>query len=215
MSSVWTRLIAEEQVLGATAVARWQTRFIQMKATESDLVRCGHWRGGPRTLLAAINVHHLELSLTAGLAWLLRPDGHHGLGSAVLRGLLAHLAVDATTTEAAVRVVLEEQRDQTRADLVVYGSDWTIVVESKTFAVEQDEQLDRLYRHWNHEPNPVFVFLARGRRASRTDRESRGQWRPLAWKDVSLIVRTAAAENNAASHGVYEYVETLEAYHHG
>jgi hypothetical protein len=176
-------------------------------------VQTGRWRGGPRTLLAALDQHYRELAMTAGLAWLLRPDGHHGLGPVVLDGLLRYLAMDGSGAEAGVRVVLEEQRDETRADLIVYGSDWTIVVEAKTFAVEQDRQLDRLYAHWRNEPAPCFVFLTRGQRLPTTAVESRGRWRALTWEQVAEIARTAATPMTRAAPGVHDYIATLEAYH--
>ena len=62
-------------------------------------------------------------------------------------GLCKQLGIAADGAGAGVRIALEDQRDETRADLVVYGADWTIVVEAKTFASEQKRQLDRLYDH--------------------------------------------------------------------
>jgi hypothetical protein len=151
--------------------------------------------------------------MTAGLAWLLRSDGHHALGPALLDGLLRHLGIDGSGTQTGVRVVLEEQRDETRADLVVYGGDWTVVVEAKTFAVEQERQLDRLYEHWRNEPDPCFVFLTRGQRLPTTAVHSRGQWRGLTWEKVADITRAAATSMTGAAPGVHDYIATLEAYH--
>jgi len=52
---------------------------------EADSLRDqGRWRGGHRTLMHALGIQHREVFLTAGLAWLLDPDGWHGLGSRVL-----------------------------------------------------------------------------------------------------------------------------------
>ncbi|TFV52856.1 PD-(D/E)XK nuclease family protein [Blastococcus sp. TF02A_35] len=155
-----------------------------MRDAQQALLVSGRWRGGPRTLLAALDLQYRELAVTAGLAWLLRPDGHHGLGPSVLDGLLDHLELDGSGADPGVRVVLEEQREETRADLVIYGHSWTIVVEAKTFAVEQERQLDRLYEHWRDEPAPSFVFLTRGRRLPITAVESRGHWRALTWEQV-------------------------------
>ncbi len=206
-------MAAVEQAREITVVAQWRNQLEQLQGVQQDLVRSGHWRGGPRTLLAAINLHYRELTMTAGLAWLLRPVGHHGLGPAVLTGLLAHLGIDGLDAEPQVRIELEEQRDVTRADLVVYGTGWTIVVEAKTFAVEQERQLDRLYDHWRNEPTPCFVFLTRGQRVPITAVDSRGQWRWLSWRQVADIARTAAGSMAGIAPGVYDYIATLEAYH--
>lgn len=213
LTAAWRTLAAQERAQDVEAVTRWGSRLEQMQVTHRDLVQSGRWRGGPRSLLAALDLQYQELAVTAGLAWLLRSDGHHGLGPALLDGLLDHLEIDGSGAETVVRVVLEEQRDGTRADLVVYGGDWTIVVEAKTFAVEQDRQLDRLYAHWRNEPAPCFVFLTRGQRLPTTAVDSRGQWRALTWEQVADIARTAVGPMTGAAPGVHDYIATLEAYH--
>lgn len=193
--------------------AAWEARIRTMRARRDELVAAGLWRGGPRTLLAATGAAYQEQTLTAGLAWLLRPDGHHGLGFAVLDRLVRELGITrAATVRGGVRVETEDQRAETKADLVVYGDDWTIVVEAKTFAAEQPEQLDRLHRRWRHDPAPRFVFLTRGARRPRTARESAGLWRPLTWREVAVIVREAEAVAGG-SPGVRDYLATLEIYH--
>ncbi|MGY1985393.1 PD-(D/E)XK nuclease family protein [Blastococcus sp. SYSU DS0669] len=213
LTMAWEAIVAAEDAKGASAVTHWTSSLDRLRDTQRNLVQTGRWRGGPRTLLAALDQQYRELAMTAGLAWLLRPDGHHGLGPAALDRLLDHLGIDGSGTDAGVRVVLEEQRVETRADLVVYGSDWTIVVEAKTFAVEQDRQLDRLYAHWRNEPAPCFVFLTRGRRLPTTAVDSRGQWRALTWEQVADLARAAVNSMTGAAPGVHDYITTLEAYH--
>ncbi|WP_324276373.1 PD-(D/E)XK nuclease family protein [Blastococcus brunescens] len=194
-------------------MSQWKPRLADMRATQQALLVSRRWRGGPRTLLAALDLQYRELAVTAGLAWLLRPDGHHGLGPAVLDGLLDHLEIDGSGADPGVRVVLEEQREETRADLVVYGPSWTIVVEAKTFAVEQERQLDRLHARWSDEPTPCFVFLARGERLPLTAVASRTAWSGLTWREVAEIARTAAGPMAEVAPGVHDYIATLEAYH--
>ena len=191
-----------------------------MRSAQRELADLGRWRGGPRTLLAAIEVQNRELVLTAGLAWLLRPDGHHGLGSAMLSCLLARLSIAGATDN--VRIVCEESRGddrssgldrKTRADLVVYGSGWTIVFEAKTYAPEQDRQLDRLYHHWKREAAPRFLFLSRGAREPVSATDSRAHWCLLTWGDIAQLARVAADGRAKIAGGVRDYTETLEAYH--
>lgn len=192
----------------------WTSRIEQMREAHRDLVERGTWRGGPRTLLAALALQYRELPLTAGLAWLLRPDGHHGLGHSMLTGLLRKLAVDTQNPHPGqVRVVLEETREQTRADLVVYGSDWTLVIEAKVFASEQGEQLDRLHQLWCDEPGPVFVFLTRGQRAPTTAATSDGNWKPLTWEQVAEVAAAMVRSRAGVAPGVHDYITTLESYH--
>lgn len=213
IASVWRTLDAAERTRGIEDAKEWKGRLFGLRTEQQELVRAGRWRGGPRTLLAALDVHYRELAMTAGPAWLLRPDGHHGLGSRLLTRLLGHLGVDAAYGSTSVRVVVEEQRDRTRADLVVYGGEWTVVVEAKVFAIEQERQLDRLWEHWGDEPAPMFVFLSRGARQPLTAKTSAGQWRPLTWRDVADLVRAAAAAAPAPAPGVHDYIATLEAFH--
>jgi len=209
----WRAIGVAEQAHGAAAIGKWQSRLGQMRGTQQALVEAGRWRGGPRTLLAAIDMQYRELAMTAGLAWLLRPDGHHGLGPAVLTGLCKQLGIAADGAGAGVRIALEDQRDETRADLVVYGADWTIVVEAKTFASEQKRQLDRLYDHWRREPGPCFVFLTRGERVPTTAVDSSGHWQELTWQQVAEVALAAANSMAGVAPGVHDYIATLEAYH--
>jgi hypothetical protein len=65
--------------------------------------------GAKRTLMHAQGIHYLELPLTAGLAWLLDPDGWHGLGIHVLSGLLDQLGL-APAVARPVTVTTEEDR---------------------------------------------------------------------------------------------------------
>jgi hypothetical protein len=213
MALAWRQMAAADRSRDSALVTEWTTRLADMRACQQKLVNDGRWRGGPRTLLAALELQNRELAMTAGLAWLLRPDGHHGLGPAVLDGLLERLEIVGSGTQPGVRVVLEEQREETRADLVVYGGDWTIVVEAKTFAVEQKRQLDRLHAHWSDEPTPCFVFLTRGERLPLTAVASRSAWRGLTWREIAEIGRTAAEPIVGVAPGVHDYIATLEAYH--
>ncbi|MGY1669769.1 PD-(D/E)XK nuclease family protein [Geodermatophilus sp. SYSU D00710] len=213
LAASWQDLAAADRRRDLAEVTRWQARLADLRATHRTLLSTGRWRGGPRTLLAALNVHYRELPMTAGLAWLLRPDGHHGLGDTVVRGLLDYVGIEAQEPGVGLRIEVEDPREDTIADLVLYGAGWTVVVEAKTFAVEQPRQLDRLYQHWQDEPDPRFVFLTRGQRAQITARHSRGHWHGLTWQQVANRIRTAADTTTGVAPGVHDYLGTLEAYH--
>jgi hypothetical protein len=206
LSAGWRLLVAAERQAERLVVPQWRHRVEEMLAHQARLKADGHWRGGPRTLLGALDLQYRELAMTGGLAWLLRPDGHHGLGGEVLRTLLERVGVQGADVGPRVRVVVEESRDDTRADLVVYGDVWTVVIEAKVFAVEQDE-------NWSGEPCALFVFLTRGQRIPRTCVRSPDAWIPLTWSEVARYVSNAADALPHASAGVHEYIATLEAYH--
>lgn len=213
MSVRWQDVASAERAAVARDIQVWGGRLERMRERQRDLVAVGGWRGGPRSLLAALGLQYRELTMTAGLAWSLRPDGHHGLGSALLEGLLARLDDPITAADLGLRVVLEEQRGDTRADLVLYGSTWTVVVEAKTFAGEQDEQLDRLHDNWQYDPAPRFVFLTRGAREMRSAHRTADAWQPMTWQDVAALLRSAVRAAPRPAPGVLDYLTTLEAYH--
>ena len=75
------------------------------------------------------------------------------------------------------------------------------------------QQLDRLHRHWQHEPGAHFLFLTRGQRSAVSAVISKGAWQHLSWADVARLSRAAAASRADVAPGVRDYIATLEAYH--
>lgn len=194
----------------------WPDRMSKLRAEQAALVDGNQWRSGPRSLMESMGLAYRETRLTAGLAWLLQPDGHHGLGDALLLPLLSKVGlseVDASN----VRIVTEQSRDAgaTRADLVLYGGDWTVCVEAKVFAAEGGKQLDRLYELWADDVDPRFVFLTRRRYKPVTAVDSHDKWRSLTWADVAKWLRHACSTTDGVAPGVRDYLTTLEVHHHG
>ncbi|WP_256840370.1 PD-(D/E)XK nuclease family protein [Ornithinimicrobium faecis] len=191
-------------------IPQWTDSLRQMQQEVRALKAQGRWRTGGRTLLNALMVHHDEVILCRGLAWLLTPDGWHGLGSSVLAGLLD--ALDLPTGGAGeAQVVIEEQREETRADIIIRYQEATVLIEAKVWAGEQYEQADRLARRWEDE-DPTLVFLTRDRRLPITAVESRDSWRAVSWQDLTIIIRRAIDHCPDPSPGAIEYSQTLEHY---
>lgn len=213
LSATWRELAVADAHKNQEQVSRWSRLHHQLTAEQRLLVSRGLWRGGARTLMAALGLEHREVPLTAGLAWLLRPDGHHGLGDALLTRLLTWAGID-EPRDAGALVVTEETRDDTRADLVIYGDTWTVVIEAKVFAGEQSAQLDRLHHLWQDEPAPQFVYLTRGARRPTTNQDSGEAWTNLTWAEVAGMLRDAVVDRPAAAPGALEYLRTLEAFNH-
>lgn len=205
MRTEWQTILGEEDPVPA-----WECEVARMRAELHDLRANGLWRSGKRTLLGAIGVHHDEVIMCRGLSWLLTPDGWHGLGSRVLDGLVGYLGVERAGAAHAT-VVVEESRDDTRADIIVRFGSTTILIEAKVWALEQPRQCDRLAHHWAEE-SPTLVFLTRNGGGPVTAVESKEAWHALAWSDVATLVQTAIERSPECEPGVHEYLRTLEIY---
>jgi hypothetical protein len=208
MSEEWDAILASSAGNPAV-VAEWEQRISSMRSEVALLREEGCWRGGYRTLMHALGIRHREVYLTAGLAWLLDPDGWHGLGDKVLRGLLTQLGLSSAIKHP-VLVSTEETRSvwDTRADLIVRMPGVTLLVEAKVYAGEQPDQCDRLADAWAAE-RPTLVFLTLDGGLPRTAVRSAGRWKRLTWHQVTAIVETAAGAPGSAP-GVRELLATLK-----
>lgn len=208
MSEEWNAVLASST--GHQAVlANWEQSIDSMRREATCLRDQGRWRGGHRTLMHALGVQHSEVYLTAGLAWLLDPDGWHGLGSKVLSGLLMHLGLP-SAIDYPVRVAVEETRSggETRADLVVRLPGVTLLIEAKVYADEQPGQCDRLADAWATE-KPTLVFLTLEGRSPRTAVTSAALWHQLAWPQVAAIIADASSASDCAP-GAQDLLATIE-----
>ncbi len=144
--------------------------------------------------------------MTKGLAWLLRPDGHHGIGEGLLGRLLERVGM---TGEPGwpVTVVVEETREDTRADLVVRTPNGCVLVEAKLGAPERPRQCERLERLWADE-SPSFVFLTRDGRAPTT---ATTDWVALRWSEVAVMLREALPDQPGG--GALDFLTTLETFY--
>jgi hypothetical protein len=190
--------------------AAWEGLMSSMRSEVDDLRGERRWHGGKRTLMHALGIHYLELPLTAGLAWLLDPDGWHGLGSHVLSGLLDELGLPLAVARP-VTVITEEDRPawRTRADLVVRMPGTTLLFEAKVFSGEEDKQCDRLSKAWELEV-PTRVFLTMDGRPPVTAVHTSGQWHSLTWTQVGVIIRDAIDRAPDCAPGAREYLATIE-----
>ena len=208
LSTEWAELDATAPESVVRDVAEWDRRFAELAGEVAGLRAAGRWRSGSRTLLAALGLQHDELKLTAALAWLLRPDGHHGLGDGVLRRLCGLVGSEPTGYDP-VTIDLEEVRADTRADLVVRLPGAVLLVEAKVRAGEQPRQCARLAELWDAE-DPTLVFLTPRRRPPVTAEDSLDRWRAISWSDLADLARAAAAAADQPAPGVLDVVATWE-----
>lgn len=149
-----------------------------------------------------LGISDRELKHSNMLAWLMDPDGTHGLGDRFLREFLISITdsdersvldpVDVATTRfLEVRVYRERQR----LDLLVeiHNSDtsspWILAVENKVNATQSEDQLLKYRRRLEeHYPGAkqLLVFLTK-----EEEQPEDAGWIPLRYSDVLLALDTA------------------------
>lgn len=195
------------------AVASWWPRLTSMTDEVAALRAQGRWNRGPTDLLTVCRLHRRELAQSAALAWVCDPEARHGLGDRFLRAVLAQTG-DAPDVSPSVEVEVEVTRGRSRADVVVSGPFWSIVLEVKVDAGEGDGQCQRLFDDWSEDPDPRFVFLTRTgyHPISAFTVEARQAWRPMRWGHVLKLLREAAALGDLNAPGrpaLEEWMRTL------
>lgn len=200
--------------LEGSGFAKWEGAFEAIAAEQAQLRADRKWRTGGRTLLHALGLHHDEVRLCAGLAWLLTPDGWHGLGSSFLSALMVDLGLSAPEAAdlASASIITEETSldGSTRADIVIRlpRTGTSVLIEAKVWADEQPDQCRRLADLWGEEV-PTLVFLTRSGRQPMTASDG-DDWVATSWARVAELLRSVESEH--WSSGAHELTETIETY---
>ena len=157
MEGEWEE-IAERQT--RALLADWRTAMAEMRLQHDRLVSDGLWVTGPSDFLDIIGRARDENTHSRVLEWLLTPTARHGLGSALAKRLVDHCTGESPSGPVAVRkVVFSYWRNGRETDLVVWGYDFTLIIENKVDAAEQPDQCDDLYENFRDEIVPLFIFL--------------------------------------------------------
>lgn len=197
-------------------LAGWDAAIAEMAAEEAGLRAEGRWVTGPEDLLSVVGLARSELVHSAALAWLLDPRGRHGLGIGFLERFLARCfpeEVFAGLDDA--RCEVELPRGMARADIVIWGEDWMVLIENKVDAGEQPDQCDTYFQLFGEEVGPHFVFLTPSGRAPGTaNGEAAAAFRSLSYPAVRDELRAAlGAKIDRASvgyHSAMAYLDTIE-----
>jgi len=180
--------------------------------------------------MGVLHLGHDEVRNCRVLAWLLDPLGAHGLGDRFLRSFLVLVndsRPDSTPIELSdldlVRILVEEARGDTRADIVIYGATWCVLIEAKIFAAEGRQQLTRLAELWAPDDGElVCVFLTRDRHSSMISAGDH-QWDRCTWRELAGLVRACLEDGQdaqldqghpgaAGRPAAYEYLRAMETY---
>jgi hypothetical protein len=190
-----------------------------MLAEEEGLRRAGRWTRGPEDLLSLIGEARRELAHSALLAWLLDPEGRHQVGTRLLERLLRGTWPDGNFEDLhRVWVEREVTQGDARADIVIFGRGFTIVIENKVNAPEGPMQCERLYQGFARDTGVLFAFLTPDGRAPRSaGAEAQVAFKAISYRQVIAWLRAAlmeSVEDDAAESLGYQtamnYLVTLE-----
>jgi hypothetical protein len=179
-------------------VADWRDAMSAMRRRHDRLVADGLWVGGPSDFLGIIDQARAENTHSRMLAWLLNPTRRHGLGFGLVRRLLEHCSGEPVPAAPAVRTVkFFEWRHDREADLVVWGEDFTLIIENKVDADEQPDQCDDLYENFKNESAPLFLFLTPDGRApcTATTPGAKRAFRTVSWPEVGAMIDASLHES--------------------
>jgi hypothetical protein len=207
LSEAWHEIGAPSPIPSA----EWSAEVARLNAEMDRLRVLGQWARGPHDLLSIVGLGSWELAHSAALGWLCDPDGSHGLGAAVPAYLLR--LCGGTLEPGPVQVVLEEARDDTRADVVVRGSNWTLVIEVKVDAIEGPRQAERLHHFWQDDAGVRFIFLTRFGQPPKTAGASVAAWSSLSWTDLTRSLLSMCQDIPTTALGrtaVEQYLKTLQ-----
>ena len=202
-----------------TLLAEWHESMAVMCCQQDRLVSDGLWLTGPSDFLDIVGLARRENTHSRMLAWLLTPTARHGLGSGLVRRFVEHCTGGNELPPLAVRrVAFSEWRNDREADIVVWGRNFTLVIENKVDASEQPSQCDDLYENFKNEKEPLFLFLTPDGREPQTATTpcSHRAFRTLSWPEVRAMLESALNESRPktdvapAEEVVNNYIRTLK-----
>ena len=197
----------------------WREAMTEMRRRHDRLVSDGLWLTGPSDFLEIVGLARHENTHSRMLEWLLNPTARHGLGCGFAERLVKHCTGEPVSVPLAVRkVAFSVWRNDREADLVVWGENFTLIIENKVDASEQPSQCDDLHENFKNENAPLFVFLTPdGRKPhTATTRPSQRAFKTLSWPEVRAMLEEAlnksqsASETARATDIVRNYLRTLK-----
>lgn len=197
----------------------WAEAMAAMVDEQAALLAAGRWTRGPADLLSVVGVDRAEAVHSAAVAWLLDPRMRHGLGSEFLSRMLRRcFPGDTFTRPEGARCEREVLRGAVRADIVVRGDEWTVVIENKIDAGESDGQCDAYHDLFCEERGAHYVFLTpSGRSPATATGEAAEAFRPLGYRAVledlqGALAATRADPDTPGRRAAVAYVDALEAW---
>lgn len=196
----WHRLPARRAPQPPTLDAR---RFADFADAFPD-AHTHHLRSGIRAnAWRSAGVGQDEKRNCAVLQWLLDRFGDHGQGPDLLVAVLEHVQLPGLAglaQKAPYRTRLEHQLSEagdSRVDITIEGTDFTVLIEAKVDAPETGDQLQRYHRYLNTLPDQrgrALIFLTPDGRPPR-DVALHGDIRPLSWAALAGVITAHVARH--------------------
>ena len=198
----------------------WEQTFAEMVLEQRELRHQGRWLSGPSDLLSVIGRSRRETTHSAVLAWLLDPAAPHALGGEFLRRTLQRCFPELVFLPDHLEGVVtqcEVFRERSRADIVIWGPQLTVVIEAKVDAPERPDQCNDLYADFLADPWPHFIFLTpTGRRPMTATAQAGAAFAGWSFRDVREDLRDVVASAgvnprvNPALAAMETYLTTLD-----
>ena len=179
-------------------VAGWTRGFAVAQAEYDLLCQHGLWRDPPADFFGIARISRKELQHSQMLRWLMDPKEGHGLSTTFVARMLALCSRGEAPRDLQVRSAVCEETHwtragvETRADIVVRGEGFTLVIENKVDAGEQPRQCDRLHEcfQWT---GTHFMFLSPDR-DPKTDTGDPKSFKSVRYWEVSHALEEALAQ---------------------
>lgn len=207
----WTRNSREGRRQIVTQ--EWEQALQSLVEEQRDLVRKGQWIRGADDMLSVIGQSRRETYHSALIAWLLDPLSRHRMGDAFLKRFLAATGSGPAEAELLIRrVQCEVVCPSGRADIVIFGDNFTVVIENKVDAVESDGQCQQYLDDFGEDPEVSFVFLSpSGRKPISVDPEQSDRYACISYQQILEILDEASPPGSQEEHSaVIEYRKTLK-----
>lgn len=199
MDAQW-EAISERQ--SRALLTGWNEAMSEMRQQHDRLIADGLWVSGPSDFLDIIGLARDENTHSRMLEWLLTPTARHGLGCGLVRRLIQRCTGEPALGPVAVRkVAFSYWRNGREADLVVWGRNFTLIIENKVDASEQPDQCHDLYENFKHEIAPLFLFLTPhgGSPFTAITPEAQRAFTSLSWPEVRAMLEAALNESRPAT----------------
>lgn len=185
---IFEHLLREWHRADTAVVRTWGYQLRRCRTHEVELRERGVWPAArPTDLMTILGIHKNEVLHCRLLQWIFDPQEAHWLGDRLLKRLLTQInpAYESIQNSRAAVCIEELRTDaegkRTRADMVIYTQQMTVVIEAKIAAQEQRSQADRLHDNWR---NAQYVFLTRDGRTPITAKRSAENWHLLSWRTI-------------------------------